>query len=408
MSLGGAQREVQHARADGHDRQAHVEDRAADRGGRPGADARAEERAHGEPGEVQRGLHRGQAEPDLEEEAGGQREADDAAEEDHREDDAGDVRPLAQHAQLDQRGLAPGDPAALAAADDVEQRGRGRDHADQPDRPAERAALDQREHDQEADHGGQRDADPVEAGAAVGGLAGRQHPAADDDREQADRDVDQEQRAPVGAERVELDQERRPRPGRAPSRGRSPDRTPRTPCRCRPDRRCRGSARRSAGSSPPPRAPGATRPAISDSDDQATEQSTDDATNPTSPVISIRLRPKASPSRPPASSPTAMARVYAAAIHSSADADSDRSRWIDGAATLRIVESRMLRIIALRITAKPIHLPGAGRVSGCVTGCLGRFGSAVRGRSSCRSWVSRLSCPRRLGADQERFVPHCE
>ena len=100
-----------------------------------------------------------------------------------------------------------------------------------------------------------------------------------------------------------------------------------------------------------------TRPPISDSDDQATEQSTEEATKPTSPAISIRLRPNASPSRPPASSPTAMARVYAAAIHSSADADSERSRWIDGAATLRIVESRMLRIIALRITVKPIHLP---------------------------------------------------
>ena len=118
--------------------------------------------------------------------------------------------------------------------------------------------------------------------------------------------------------------------------------------------------------------PWRTRPAISDSDDQATEHSTDDATNPTSPVISIRLRPKASPSRPPASSPTAMARVYAAAIHSSADADSDRSRWIDGAATLRIVESRMLRIIALRITAKPIHLPLVVADFSSVTTSVGR------------------------------------
>ena len=164
--------------------------------------------------------------------------------------------PLAQHAQLDQRGLAPDDPAALAAADDVEQRGRGRDHADQPDRPAQRAALDQREHGQEADHGGERDADPVEAGAAVGGLVGRQHATADDDREQADRDVDQEQRTPDPCRTGRARSRHRPRPDPAPSRGRSPDRTPRTPCRCRPDRRCRGSARRSAGSSPLPRAPG--------------------------------------------------------------------------------------------------------------------------------------------------------
>ena len=117
--------------------------------------------------------------------------------------------------------------------------------------------------------------------------------------------------------------------------------------------------------------PCATRPATSTSPDQATEQSTDDATNPTSPAISIRLRPNASPSRPPASSPTAMARVYAAAIHSSADADSVRSRWIEGAATLRIVESRMLRIIALRITANPIHLPWLA-VCSPVTTSVGR------------------------------------
>ena len=63
-----------------------------------------------------------------------------------------------------------------------------------------------------------------------------------------------------------------------------------------------------------------------------------------------------------------MASVYAAAIHSSADADSDRSRWIDGAATLRIVESRMLRIIALRITVKPIHLPACAGVVGVASG----------------------------------------
>ena len=50
-----------------------------------------------------------ETEADLEEQPGGQREADDAAEEHHREDDAGDVRPLVQHAQLDQRGLAAGD-----------------------------------------------------------------------------------------------------------------------------------------------------------------------------------------------------------------------------------------------------------------------------------------------------------
>ena len=50
--------------------------------------------------------------------------------------------------------------------------------------------------------------------------------------------------------------------------------------------------------------------------------------------------------------------MYAAATHSSAEVLIDRSAWMEGAATLTIVESRMLRIIAERITEKPAHIGG--------------------------------------------------
>ena len=114
--------------------------------------------------------------------------------------------------------------------------------------------------------------------------------------------------------------------------------------------------------------PCTAREATSTSPDHANEQNADDATKPTRPIISIRLRPYMSPSRAPAIRPTARARVYAAATHSSADVLIARSAWIDGAATLTIVESRMFRIIAERITAKPAHIRGGAGISVLVAG----------------------------------------
>ena len=96
----------------------------------------------------------------------------------------------------------------------------------------------------------------------------------------------------------------------------------------------------------PRQSPWAARAPTSTSPDQANEQNAEDSTKPTSPSSSIRLRPNMSPSRAPAIRPTASARVYAAATHSSDEVDIARSRWIAGAATLTIVESRMFRIIA--------------------------------------------------------------
>ncbi len=64
-------------------------------------------------------------------------------------------------------------------------------------------------------------ADDVEARAA-GRRPGGEHLPPEDEGEEAERDVDPEERAPAGAERVELHQPARRRPGRRRARARSP------------------------------------------------------------------------------------------------------------------------------------------------------------------------------------------
>jgi hypothetical protein len=58
-----------------------------------------------------------------------------------------------------------------------------------------------------------------------------------------------------------------------------------------------------------PKSPCTTRAMTSVSIVGVAAHTTDAATNPTMPIISIRFRPNMSPSRPPVSSPTARARV---------------------------------------------------------------------------------------------------
>ena len=125
--------------------------------------------------------------------------------------------------------------------------------------------------------------------------------------------------------------------------------------------------------------PWAARAPTSTSPDQANEQNAEDSTKPTSPSSSIRLRPNMSPSRAPAISPTANARVYAAATHSSEEVDIARSLWMAGAATLTMVESRMFRIIADSTTAKPAHIRRGAPASA----------SAVSGAAAVGAGVSR-------------------
>lgn len=121
-----------------------------------------------------------------------------------------------------------------------------------------------------------------------------------------------------------------------------------------------------------------TREPISASGDHANAHSVEDTTKPMMPVMSIRLRPNMSPSRPPVINPTAIASVYAAATHSSADADAPRSRWIAGAAMFTIVESRMFMIIAASTTAKAAQTRGrAGAALGSPIRTTGRSSTAV-------------------------------
>ena len=144
--------------------------------------------------------------------------------------------------------------------------------------------------------------------------------------------------------------------------------------------------------------PWAARAPTSTSPDHANEQNAEDSTKPTRPRSNIRLRPNMSPSRAPAIRPTASARVYAAATHSSDEVDIARSRWMAGAATLTIVESRMFRIIADSTTAKPAHIrrgasvsvlcravtAGVGGSRRVVIGCSWWSGSSSGGSMSCQ------------------------
>ena len=70
------------------------------------------------------------------------------------------------------------------------------------------------------------------------------------------------------------------------------------------------------------------------------------------PKRKMRRRPKMSPSRPPVTSRTAKVSVYALIVHSSADSEASKSRWIDGRATLVTVLSSMIMKSAKHIAPR--------------------------------------------------------
>jgi hypothetical protein len=72
---------------------------------------------------------------------------------------------------------------------------------------------------------------------------------------------------------------------------------------------------KTCGTMTAPTAPCSARQAISACTDGAAAHATDASVNPAAPTSRTRLRPNMSPSRPPVSSMTAIASVYAAAIH---------------------------------------------------------------------------------------------
>ena len=271
--------------------------------------------------------------------------------------DAGHVGALAQHAELDQRGPSGAQPGALLErrrrrASAPRRRARRRSRSASPGcvrRPAGRPAGSSRRPAAAVPTTSSRR--PCVRGGAVG-----QDLAAEDEREDAQRQVDQEQRPPVGAEQVRLHQQ--PGDDRAEHRG-------------EPDHRAergerladvlaagtgRGSARRSAAPSPPPRVPGrraqrrARRPTRRTSRTPRRARSRPARAAASACGRTCRRAGRRPSGRPPAPGCTPPPPTRATTWTSPGRA------WMAGAATLTIVESRMFRIIAARTTAKPGHI----------------------------------------------------
>ncbi len=74
----------------------------------------------------------------------------------------------------------------------------------------------------------------------------------------------------------------------------------------------------------------------------------------TTPNRNIRRRPKMSPRRPPVTIITAKVSVYALTVHSSADSEACRPRWIEGSATFTTVLSSITMNSAKHI-APSVH-----------------------------------------------------
>jgi len=99
-----------------------------------------------------------------------------------------------------------------------------------------------------------------------------------------------------------------------------------------------------------PPAPWANRAAISIGWLTANPHSSEAAVNTTRPDRKTRLPPIRSPSRPASSSRPPNAIRYAFTTQASPEAEKPRSRWIVGRATVTIVPSRMIIIIAAQST----------------------------------------------------------
>ena len=154
--------------------------------------------------------------------------------------------------------------------------------------------------------------------------------------------------------------------------------------------------------------PWAARAATSTSPDHANEQNAEDTTNPTRPIISIRLRPNMSPRRAPAIRPTASARVYAAATHSSADVLIARSAWIGGR---RDVDDRRVEDVQDH-RGEDDREAGPHQAGAPVLRPRRLRGAVVRGRGGWSMllgrFVRRVVMPLTLGVHQARFVPDQE
>jgi hypothetical protein len=108
---------------------------------------------------------------------------------------------------LDQRHRARPLAPRLMPRERSEDRDRGGHHRDEPQRPAQLTALHQRVDQQHGGGAGQRNAGQVKTPRALGRGHRRKEPRAHEQHERADGDVDEEDRAPAGADDVGVDQQ---------------------------------------------------------------------------------------------------------------------------------------------------------------------------------------------------------
>ncbi len=112
-----------------------------------------------------------------------------------------------------------------------------------------------------------------------------------------------------------------------------------------------------------PPAPWANRAAISIGWLTDTPHSSEATMKTARPARKTRLPPIRSPSRPASSSRPPNAIRYAFTTQASPDEEKPRSRWIAGSATVTMVPSRMIIIIAAQSTVsasargRPIRMP---------------------------------------------------
>ena len=110
-----------------------------------------------------------------------------------------------------------------------------------------------------------------------------------------------------------------------------------------------------------PPAPWANRAAISIGWLTDTPQSTEAAMKTARPARKTRLPPIRSPSRPASSSRPPNAIRYAFTTQASPDAEKPRSRWIAVSATVTMVPSRMIIIIAAQSTVSASQWDASAR-----------------------------------------------
>ena len=168
-------------------------------------DGGADEGTRRERQQAQAGRQRRLVEADLEVQGQGEQQPDEPGEVQHAQRRAGRHRGVLEQFHADQRYLAPAFPVELPQREETEHRYR-RGHAhERPRRPAEVAPLDQRVRQEQQRDGDEQHAERVDRTRLALGF--RYQPYRGQERQDADRYVDHEHRAPLPAVQVPLDQQ---------------------------------------------------------------------------------------------------------------------------------------------------------------------------------------------------------